>query len=116
MRLEGFEGNNVFVEIESAAFEAGELMADDIVEIAKLKCPAKTGALRNSIRKTMINERPGNFRVYAGNRNAYYARFVEYGTARKPGGSPFLRPAFQTAANINKIETAIQRALGEMAA
>jgi HK97 gp10 family phage protein len=52
------------------------------------------GQLRDTIRRVNKPERPGNVRVYAGNKKVNYAHFVEYGTVKmKP--KPFMRPAFQ---------------------
>ena len=58
------------------------------------------GSLRNSIRKVEKYDRAGNIRVYAGNTQVYYARFVEYGTASTGWGGPakakpYMRPTWQ---------------------
>lgn len=52
------------------------------------------GSLRDTIRKVEKLSRPGNVRVYAGNNERFYARFVEYGTSHSKK-QPFMRPAFQ---------------------
>lgn len=52
------------------------------------------GSLKNSIRKVEKYDRAGNIRVYSGNKQVFYARFVEFGTA-KTKKQPFLRPSFQ---------------------
>jgi len=52
------------------------------------------GDLRNSIRRVNKPGRPGNVRVYAGNKAVNYAHFVEYGTVKMKRQS-FMRPAFQ---------------------
>ena len=61
----------------------------------------KPGSLRATIRKVEKFNRPGNLRVYAGNKDVFYARFTEYGTASTGWGKgvpkqPFMRPAFQS--------------------
>lgn len=58
------------------------------------------GSLRNSIRKVEKYDRAGNIRVYAGNTQVYYARFVEYGTSKTGWGGPakaqpYMRPTWQ---------------------
>jgi HK97 gp10 family phage protein len=53
----------------------------------------EAGALKKSIRVVRLHGDPRrNVRVYAGSRQVYYARFVEYGTS-KMRARPFLRPA-----------------------
>ena len=42
----------------------------------------RTWDLRNSIRRVNKFDRPGNVRVYAGNKAVNYAHFVEYGTVK----------------------------------
>lgn len=59
------------------------------------------GQLRDTIRRVNKPERPGNVRVYAGNKMVNYAHFVEYGTV-KWGGRRFMRPAFQQIKNTVK--------------
>ncbi len=57
----------------------------------------EAGALKKSIRVVRLHGDPKmNVRVYAGNREVYYARFVEYGTV-KMKAKPFLRPALNAA-------------------
>jgi len=66
------------------------------------------GDLRNSIRRVNKSSRPGNIRVYAGNKAINYAHFVEYGTS-KMRAKPFMRPGFQQIKNqvISRIEKGI---------
>jgi len=60
------------------------------------------GTLKKSIRVVRLkDDKRRNVRVYAGNYQAFYARFVEYGTA-KTKAKPFLRPA------LNASKAAIQ--------
>lgn len=66
------------------------------------------GDLRNTIRRVNKPSRPGNIRVYAGNKAVNYAHFVEYGTV-KMRARPFMRPAFRGIKNevISRIEKGI---------
>jgi HK97 gp10 family phage protein len=83
--------------------------AEIVAEKARARCPVgtitrpvgkgkswqerKPGDLKRTIRvvrKHDSNSR--NVRIYAGNRDVYYARFVERGTS-KTAAQPFLRPA-----------------------
>ena len=69
--------------------------------IADTQVGRVAGSLRASIRKVERYNRPGNIRVYAGNKDVFYARFTEYGTASTGWGKgvpkqPFMRPAFQS--------------------
>lgn len=68
------------------------------------------GQLRDTIRRVNKPTRPGNIRVYAGNKAVNYAFFVEYGTV-KMGPRPFMRPAFQAKKNevISAIEDGISK-------
>jgi HK97 gp10 family phage protein len=53
----------------------------------------ESGALKKSIRVVRLKGDPKlNIRVYAGSKEVYYARFVEYGTV-KMKARPYLRPA-----------------------
>jgi tRNA G10 N-methylase Trm11 len=55
----------------------------------------KAGALKNSIRAVRLKGDPKlNIRVYAGNKEVYYARWVEMGSVhnREPR-KPYLRPS-----------------------
>ena len=68
------------------------------------------GSLRNSIRRVNKPERPGNVRVYAGNKKVNYAHFVEYGTSRSKRQS-FMRPGFNQVKAVlkSKIELGISK-------
>lgn len=68
------------------------------------------GSLKASIRKVEKINRPGNIRVYAGNKDVFYARFVEYGTSRTKA-QPYLRPSFHAIKNTAKsrIESEIRK-------
>lgn len=84
--------------------EVGERVAERAKQIAPVgvdipKGPGKwsgrrAGALRDSIRMVRLKDDPKlNIRVYAGNTEVFYARWVEYGTV-KMKAKPYLRPAF----------------------
>lgn len=68
------------------------------------------GSLRNSIRRVNKPERPGNVRVYAGNKKINYAHFVEYGTVKSKRQS-FMRPGFQSIKN--KVKPKIEQMIRE---
>lgn len=87
--------------------KAGELVASKArqkVPIGKDRPPYKTGkewtgrkagALKNTIRVVRLKDDPKlNIRVYAGNKEVYYARWVEMGSVhnREPR-KPYLRPS-----------------------
>ena len=109
MRVANWNPGEITVEIEKRAMDrlakAGELIASKARAMAPIGIDRppyksgkewsgrKAGALRNTIRVTRLPGDPKqNIRVYAGSRAVYYARFVEFGTA-KMGARPFLRPA-----------------------
>ena len=69
--------------------------------IADTQVGRVAGSLRATIRKVAKYDRPSNLRVYAGNKDVFYARFTEYGTSSTGWGKgvpkqPFMRPAFQS--------------------
>lgn len=73
--------------------EALQTCAATIRDQAKTLCPVKTGKLRRSIRiQTRKEAEALSIGVSAGNGEASYARFVEYGTSRRKA-QPFMRPA-----------------------
>ena len=107
MRIENWCPEKITAEIEKRAMDrlakAGEIIAAHargLVRIGKNVPQGKgkwskreAGALKRSIRMTRLAGDPKmNIRVYAGSKDVYYARFVEYGTA-KMSAKPFLRPA-----------------------
>ena len=63
-----------------------------LVAEMKARCPAVTGALRASIRHE-VKETPQGLKLlfHIGDEVAYYAGFVEYGTAHE-AAEPFVRP------------------------
>lgn len=89
--------------------EALSAGARPIVQAAKTLAPSRTGRLRKAIfsfrdksgstptrQVRAIRPRMGK-RFQKGNRDAFYWRFVEFGTA-KMAAHPFMRPAFQARA------------------
>lgn len=87
-----------------AAVNAG---AEVIRKDAVSRVPVDTGRLKKSIYKKQIREKSNNVqqtffvgarngkKYRATNKDAYYWRFLEFGTSKLPA-KPFLRPAFDT--------------------
>ena len=98
-----------------AAVEAMEEGAQEIVDAMKAAVPVDSGALRASIGWTWGDVPAGSFviadirsgknkgdqyatlriKIYAGSREAFYARFVEFGTAHGVRAQPFFFPAYK---------------------
>lgn len=94
-------------ETRSAIRQALAQGADEITDMQKRLAPRKSGALRNSIGSTFGTYKAENSRVrgvsagaggadpdltvtlHAGDAKAYYAAFVEFGTAPHPQGGMF---------------------------
>lgn len=120
--------------------EAMEAGADEIVSMAKALVPADSGALRESIGWTYGRAPKGamtigkvqsiggdlTITIYAGNSEAFYARWVEFGTsAHKAGGKfegadipaipaqPFFYVSFR--ANRKRVKGRITRAINKAA-
>ena len=107
----------------AASMDRLEAAAEIIAELARKKVPVGTitrkigksgkywtertpGSLRRSIRVVKLHDsKARNVRVYAGNSKVYYARMVEFGTAKK-AARPFLRPALN--ANKSKIRSILE--------
>ncbi len=111
MRVENWHPELASEEITKKAMDrlqkGGELVASKArqkVPIGKDRPPykngkewtaRKAGALKASIRVTRLKDDPKlNIRIYAGNKEIYYARWVEMGSVhnREPR-KPYLRPA-----------------------
>jgi HK97 gp10 family phage protein len=109
MRVSNWNPKRFDGEIIAAGMDRLEQAAEVIAEEARRRVPVGTsrpgkkggkawtareaGALKRSIRVVRLrNDERRNIRVYAGNREVYYARFVEYGTV-KMKAKPYLRPA-----------------------
>lgn len=83
--------------------KAMEQSADEIVALAKTLVPADSGALRDSIGWTWGDAPRGamtlgkvksasgadRITIYAGDNDAFYARWVEFGTAAHKAGGKF---------------------------
>lgn len=120
--------------------EAMEQGAAEIVAMAKSFCPTDSGALRDSIDWTWGKAPKGamtiatvasagnelTITVFAGNADAYYARFVEFGTAAHTAGGKFegatipavgAQPFFYVSyrANRKRVKSRITRAINKAA-
>jgi HK97 gp10 family phage protein len=107
VRLEGFdELEKLLVEqLPKATSRAvlqrsGKTAMEPVLERAEELVPVRTGRLKSSIRIAVkFLKASGRFgaavlvQVGAGDREAYWAKFVERGTVKVPA-HPFLRPAF----------------------
>jgi HK97 gp10 family phage protein len=94
--------------VEDATRKAMEKGAQELVEMMKRLVPVDSGDLRDSIGWTWGNAPQGaaviaqsapddkgiRLTVYAGNRQAYYARFQEFGTTKMPA-NPFFFPSWR---------------------
>ena len=98
-----------------AAAAEMEACAQEIVDAMKAAAPFKSGALRDSIGWTWGDVPAGSFviadirsgknkgdqyatlriKIYAGNRAAFYARFVEFGTKTGVRAQPFFFPTWK---------------------
>lgn len=133
-------------EVRAAVRRTMEKQANDIVKTAKSLVPARSGALRDSIGWTWGDPPQGSvmldqsdafdgerITIYAGNEEAFYARWVEFGTQphslypradvsrnrlqTQPDGSmhpgagahPFFFPAYR--ANSKKAKAAIRASI-----
>lgn len=88
-------------DLAKAPFEAQQQIreltaktADEIADAARSRVPVATGALRESIKVSGAgsNQKQISRTVTAGNAEAYYAAFVEFGTATQ-APHPFMGPA-----------------------
>ena len=99
---------------EAAAAEM-EICAQEIVDAMKAAVPVDSGKLRASIGWTWGDVPAGSFaiadirsgknkgdqyatlriKIYAGSRGAFYARFVEFGTAHGVRAQPFFFPTWR---------------------
>lgn len=101
-----------------------EQSANEIVELAKTLVPEDTGDLKDSIGWTYGKVPRGamtlgkvfasklatdlTITIYAGNSEAYYARFVEFGT-QKMSARPYFYPSYR--ANKKKAQSRIRRSI-----
>ncbi len=118
MRVENWHPEVITAEIEKKAMDRLAKAAEVVASKARSHCPVgftvpkgkgkwsgrEAGALKKTIRVVRLKGDPKqNIRVYAGNKEVFYARFVEYGTI-KMGARPFMRPALnQSKAEIKSI-------------
>ena len=99
-------------EAAAAAMEEG---AQEIVDAMKMAAPIESGDLRDSIGWTWGEVPAGSFmideirsgknkgdqyatmriKIYAGNREAFYARFIEFGTKTGVRAQPFFFAAYK---------------------
>lgn len=99
-------------EAAAAAMEEG---AQEIVDAMKMAAPFQSGDLRDSIGWTWGDVPAGSFmideirsgknrgdqyatmriKIYAGDRDAFYARFVEFGTRTGAPAQPFFFPVWR---------------------
>lgn len=105
---------------KSSIKTALEQSADEIVELAKSLVPKDTGDLRDSIGwtygkvprgamtlgKVFASKLAGDLTItiYAGNSEAYYARWVEFGTL-KMAAQPYFYPAYRALRKRTKSRT-----------
>lgn len=129
--------NAIPKKVRAAVKPAIEKSAQEIVSKAKALAPVDSGALRNSIDYAFgdgpATRATGAFRittkavdpelrvtVYAGDDDAYYARWVEFGTQAHGGhpgavAQPFFFPAWRLGAKLAtaRIRRAISKAVRE---
>lgn len=128
--------NRIRRETSTEVAEAMGKAADEVVEMMKRLVPVKTGKLRDSIGWTFGQAPKGSIRVatykqgllqltiYAGDEEAFWARFVEFGTqgheqlgkfigTKHPGttGQPFFFPSYR--AMRKEIKKKIRLAISE---
>ena len=121
MRVSNWTPQKFDGEIIASSMDRLQVAGELIAERARQKVPVgidvpkgkgkwsgwEAGALKKSIRVVRLHGDPKrNVRVYSGNREVFYARFVEYGTV-KMRARPYLRPA------LNSSKEAIQSILRE---
>lgn len=119
----------------AAAQKAMEEGAQEIVDAMKAAVPVESGDLRDSIGWTWGDVPAGSFtiadvrsgprkgdqyatlriKIYAGNRDAFYARFVEFGTRTGMPAQPFFYSTWKQkrAAFRKRIRDAVKRAMRE---
>lgn len=90
-----------------AVEQSMEKSAQEIVDLAKRLCPVDSGTLRDSIGWTWGDAPAGSIvlaategallriTIYAGNDEAFYARWLEFGTAEM-AAHPYFFPAYRT--------------------
>jgi len=109
MKVASWNPEPVLAEIRANTMDRLQEIAEKVADKARQNVPVgkdvpqgkgkwskrEAGALKKSIRVVRLKGDPkSNVRIYAGNREVFYARFVEYGTVKMPA-KPFLRPALE---------------------
>lgn len=111
--------------MREAVKPAIEKSADEIVALAKSLVPVDEGPLRESIGWTWGEAPEGSMAIaqgssegmtitiYAGNDEAFYARWVEFGTQQGAEANPFFFPAYRLGKKraVNRIRRAIGKAV-----
>lgn len=111
--------------MREAVKPAIEKSADEIVALAKSLVPVEEGELRESIGWTWGEAPEGSMviaqgsgegltiTIYAGNDEAFYARWVEFGTQQGAEASPFFFPAYRLGKKraVNRIKRAVGKAV-----
>jgi HK97 gp10 family phage protein len=114
------------IAVRNAIRPAMEKSADELVTAMKALAPVDTGALRNSIGWTWgvapngsvaldtVAGDADDFRItiYAGSKEAFYARWQEFGTVDQPA-HPFFFPAYRLLKQRikNRIARAVRQAI-----
>ncbi|KAB0538470.1 HK97 gp10 family phage protein [Pseudochrobactrum saccharolyticum] len=112
--------------------QALEQSAEEIVSLAKSLVPVDQGALRDSIGWTWGKVPKGamtigkvaeaslagelTITIYAGNSDAFYARWVEFGT-QKMGAQPYFYPSYRAnkKSTRNRIRSSVRQAAKQVA-
>jgi HK97 gp10 family phage protein len=109
------------VAVRAAVMPAMEKSAEEIVAAAKTLCPVNSGTLRDSIGWTwgdapegsivLASSQAGALRItiYAGDDDAFYARWVEFGTSHSLP-EPFFLPSYRLFKK--RVARRIKRAIG----
>lgn len=113
----------VLAAVEAAKKRALEICGGKAETYAKMRCPTKTGRLKNSITHKQEDENTELIGT-----NVEYAPYVELGHRQQPGryvpaigkrlkadhvnGIPYLRPALED--HISEYKTIIERELGKI--
>jgi HK97 gp10 family phage protein len=112
------------VAVKAAVMPAMETSANEIVAAAKALCPVDSGDLRDSIGWTWGDAPEGSIvlasteggalriTIYAGDDDAFYARWVEFGTV-KLQSHPYFLPAYRLLKkrSARRIKRAISKAV-----
>src|SRR5262245_57114040 len=89
----------IAAELRPRVSKALRMGADTIAQDARNAVPVESGDLRDSI--DVAASGAGRWQVRAGNREAYYAGLVEFGTSQR-AATPYLVPAVEK--NVDYVE------------